>query len=198
MACESTQSDAASGKERLDPGRHSKAVWRGSALELQRKSKAEWRGRALELVLKEANWASSLLLRLHRMSDAAASHPLPALELVLKEANWATSLRVRLHRMSDARPDLLDARLTMWGDKDGVDAKKLLLRHGVVLAEELDDVAERRRGCKYVLVVDEQIGTRDMCRALSGPQAVIRHVSGYTEFFDPLLLPGVHYAPVGH
>ncbi|CAI5457608.1 unnamed protein product [Closterium sp. Yama58-4] len=120
-----------------------------------------------------------------------------ALELVLKEANWASSLRVRLHRMSDARPDLLDARLTMWGEKDGVDAKKLLLRHGVVLAEELDDVAERRR-YKYVLVVDEQIGTRDMCRALSGPQAVIRHASGYTEFFDPLLLPGVHYAPVGH
>ncbi|CAI5519511.1 unnamed protein product [Closterium sp. Naga37s-1] len=132
----------------------------------RRQSRAEWRGRALELVLKEANWASSL--------------------------------RVRLHRMSDARPDLLDARLTMWGDKDGVDAKKLLLRHGVVLAEEVDDVAERRRGCKYVLVVDEQIGTRDMCRALSGPQAVIRHASGYTEFFDPLLLPGVHYAPVGH
>ncbi|CAI7921339.1 unnamed protein product [Closterium sp. NIES-53] len=132
----------------------------------RRQSRAEWRGRALELVLKEANWASSL--------------------------------RVRLHRMSDARPDLLDARLTMWGDKDGVDAKKLLLRHGVVLAEEVDDVAERRRGCKYVLVVDEQIGTRDMCRALSGPQAVIRHTSGYTEFFDPLLLPGVHYAPVGH
>ncbi|CAI5988365.1 unnamed protein product [Closterium sp. NIES-64] len=131
----------------------------------RRQSKAEWRGRALELVLKEAN--------------------------------WATSLRVRLHRMSDARPDLLDARLTMWGEKDGVDAKKLLLRHGVVLAEELDDVAGRR-DYKYVLVVDEQIGTRDMCRALSGPQAVIRHASGYTEFSDPLLLPGVHYAPVGH
>ncbi|CAI5956439.1 unnamed protein product [Closterium sp. NIES-65] len=131
----------------------------------RRQSKAEWRGRALELVLKEAN--------------------------------WATSLRVRLHRMSDARPDLLDARLTMWGEKDGVDAKKLLLRQGVVLAEELDDVAGRR-DYKYVLVVDEQIGTRDMCRALSGPQAVIRHASGYTEFSDPLLLPGVHYAPVGH
>ncbi|GJP42577.1 hypothetical protein CLOM_g2128 [Closterium sp. NIES-68] len=120
-----------------------------------------------------------------------------SLEFVLKEANWATSLRVRLHRMTDARPDLLDARLTMWGEKDGTDAKKILLRHGVVLAEELDDVAERR-DYKYVLVVDEQIGTRAMCRALSGPQAVIRHASGYSEFFEPLMLPGVHYVPVGH
>ncbi|CAI5506166.1 unnamed protein product [Closterium sp. Naga37s-1] len=149
------------GEERQErQGLEALPVWQ------RRQSKAEWRGRALELVLKEANWASSL--------------------------------RVRLHRMSDARPDLLDGRLTMWGEKDGVDAKKLLLRHGVVLAEEVDDAAEGRRGYKYVLVVDEQIGTRDMCRALSGPQAVIRHASGYTEFFDPLLLPGVHYAPVGH
>jgi len=57
---------------------------------------------------------------------------------------------------------------------------------------------QQQREFKYALVVDETVGTRDMCAALSGPQAIVRHASGFSQFFEPLLLPGVHYMPVRH
>ncbi|GJP46439.1 hypothetical protein CLOM_g5726 [Closterium sp. NIES-68] len=118
-------------------------------------------------------------------------------EFQLKPYNWASSFRLRLHRTSDSRPDLLDARLASFGKDDLSEPREMLIKNGFVLAEELDE-GQKEEAFKYVVVVDERVGSRDMCRALSGQQAVIRHLSGFMQYFEPLLLPGVHYIPVTH
>eukprot|EP00271_Cylindrocystis_brebissonii_P023140 TRINITY_DN93_c0_g4_i1.p1 TRINITY_DN93_c0_g4~~TRINITY_DN93_c0_g4_i1.p1 ORF type:complete len:600 (-),score=108.37 TRINITY_DN93_c0_g4_i1:441-2240(-) len=109
----------------------------------------------------------------------------------LKGYNFLASGRIRLHYMTDVRPDLLDARITMFGSKDQKETREYIIRNGFYLGNDMKE--EELRMFKYWLVADEAVGTTGMCEALSRRQVVVRQSSAFTQFFDPLLLPGIHH-----
>ena len=51
---------------------------------------------------------------------------------------------------------------------------------------------------KYYIVADDLVGTTGMCEALPRGQAILRQSSPFREFFDAMLLPGVHYVQTEH
>lgn len=51
---------------------------------------------------------------------------------------------------------------------------------------------------KYNIVADDLVGTTGMCEALPRGQTILRQASPFRQFFDAMLLPGVHYVQADH
>eukprot|EP00270_Netrium_digitus_P018138 TRINITY_DN6844_c0_g1_i1.p1 TRINITY_DN6844_c0_g1~~TRINITY_DN6844_c0_g1_i1.p1 ORF type:complete len:581 (+),score=165.93 TRINITY_DN6844_c0_g1_i1:367-2109(+) len=120
----------------------------------------------------------------------------PQSNFELKNGNHGAAPRMRLHFMTDVRPDLLDARVTMWGPHDHEEARSALVSSGFLMGENMEE--EMRRKYKYNIVVDEAVGSNEMCYSLASSQVTVRQTSPFSQFFDPLILPGVHFVKVSH
>eukprot|EP00850_Spirogloea_muscicola_P023054 SM000325S12647 [mRNA] locus=s325:24745:28556:- [translate_table: standard] len=131
-----------------------------------------------------------------RRLEARAVYRSPSSVYDLKEGNTGANPQIRLHRMSDVRPDLLDARISMWGQSDQEHVKVTLVKKGFELGDHMD--SEQLARYKYRLVVDDKVGSRRMCGALASHQLAIRQRSAFRQFYTSLLVPGLHYLHTEH
>eukprot|EP00850_Spirogloea_muscicola_P020192 SM000209S06371 [mRNA] locus=s209:127785:131585:+ [translate_table: standard] len=131
-----------------------------------------------------------------RRLEARAVYRSPSSVYDLKEGNTGANPQIRLHRMSDVRPDLLDARISMWGQSDQEHVKVSIVKKGFELGDPMD--AEQLARYKYRLVVDDKVGSRRMCGALASHQLAIRQRSAFQQFYTSLLVPGLHYLHTEH
>eukprot|EP00850_Spirogloea_muscicola_P021317 SM000244S08552 [mRNA] locus=s244:75671:79493:- [translate_table: standard] len=148
------------------------------------------------LDLVEDGMVSPTRPRSWRRLEARAVYRSPSSVYDLKEGNTGANPQIRLHRMSDVRPDLLDARISMWGQSDQEHVKVSLVKKGFELGDPMD--SEQLARYKYRLVVDDKVGSRHMCGALASHQLAIRQRSAFQQFYTSLLVPGLHYLHTEH
>eukprot|EP00850_Spirogloea_muscicola_P022977 SM000321S12210 [mRNA] locus=s321:93330:96812:- [translate_table: standard] len=112
-----------------------------------------------------------------------------------KDWNWRANPRFRLHRMTDVQPELMDAKVMRWSH-----ALQATIREMKADGLELGSFLQQKdkNTFKYEIVVDGGVGTCRTCGVLASNQVVIRQESAYSQFFEPLLVPGIHYIPTRH
>lgn len=113
----------------------------------------------------------------------------------LHEYTWRASPRLRLHKMSDLMPDMVDARIMRWSHIREEDLD-LIESDGFRLGKRISGPA--KSSYKYEIAVDGGVGTCRTCGLLASNQVMIRQASGFEQFFEPLLQPGVHYLRTEH
>ncbi|CAI5487263.1 unnamed protein product [Closterium sp. Naga37s-1] len=111
------------------------------------------------------------------------------------DTQWRASPRFRVHRMSQLRPDILDAKVVENHLNAAVNGELLesLRQDGIEMGERLDP--SQQLGYKYELDVDGGTGSGRVCKILSSKQMMIKQMSEYSQYFDPLLCPNQHFVP---
>ncbi|CAI6000984.1 unnamed protein product [Closterium sp. NIES-64] len=111
------------------------------------------------------------------------------------DTQWRASPRFRVHRMSQLRPDILDAKVVENRLNAAVNGELLesLRQDGIEMGERLNP--SQQLGYKYELDVDGGTGSGRVCKILSSKQMMIKQMSEYSQYFDPLLCPNQHFVP---
>lgn len=113
----------------------------------------------------------------------------------LYDYNWRASPRFRLHRLSDSYPNLIDARITRF-ERHRPEHIRVMKKDGIVPHEDLGP--RQKSAFKYEVVADGGVGTSRTCGVLLSNRVMIRQKSAFSQFFEALLRPGVHYLETEH
>ncbi len=113
----------------------------------------------------------------------------------MHSGNWFLNPRVRVSQISERFPSLVDAGITKWiklaentTAEEVLESAKLTQKESLTLLEQL--------GYKYVLDVDGGLGSSRKRWMLQSGSVPFFQSSGVYQWYEPLLVPWVHYVPV--